>query len=333
MAHVDRYWMITNRERNGNGLSGDEGPLSFWSAPASADLAKDLRVWTERTERQFVQQLTAVADGFPRVTDAADHERQQHVSLFVHGFNNSWLDAVRRYGQIARDLFFGNAGLGLCVLFTWPSDGLKVGYYPDRLDARRTADDLAAVLTLLYAEMESRQDATLTSGRQRCKAKTSVIAHSMGNFVVQRALQHVWTRKNRPLLMSLINQLLMVAADVDNDLFSSGEDVKDGDGEGLANLTYRITALYTGLDSTLGLSAGFKHFGKRRLGRSGLDRGAAPPDNVWSIDCSHFLQGKKNIHSAYFDDQPVQSLMRDLLRGLDRRVLVAAHGLGEVWPQ
>jgi hypothetical protein len=78
----------------------------------------------------------------------------------------------------------------------------------------------------------------------------------------------VWTRKNRPLLVSLLQEVLMVAADVDNDLFRNGENVTHGDGEGLSNLSYRITALYTGRDNVLGASAGLKHFGKRRLGRS-----------------------------------------------------------------
>jgi esterase/lipase superfamily enzyme len=91
----------------------------------------------------------------------------------------------------------------------------------------------------------------------------------MGNYVVENAMNVAWTRKNRPLLMSLINQFVMVAADVDNDLFRSGDTVQHGDSEGIANLTYRVTAIYSGKDSVLGASAGLKHFGKRRLGRSG----------------------------------------------------------------
>jgi hypothetical protein len=62
----------------------------------------------------------------------------------------------------------------------------------------------------------------------------------------------------------------MVAGDVDNDLFRHGENVTHGDGEGISNLSYRITALYSGRDNALGASAGLKHFGKRRLGRAGL---------------------------------------------------------------
>jgi esterase/lipase superfamily enzyme len=158
-----------------------------------------------------------------------------------------------------------------------------------------------------------------------------MVAHSMGNYVLQKAAQVAWTRKNQPLLVSLLNQLLMVAADVDNDLFKSGETVDKSDGDALANLTYRITALYTGLDQVLGLSAGLKHFGKRRLGRSGLDLSVAEPDNVWEVDCTPFFQadhvGGFDAHGAYFDEPQTLDLMRQVLRGVDRSILTAGKGL------
>lgn len=43
--------------------------------------------------------------------------------------------------------------------------------------------------------------------------------------------------------MSLLNQLVMVAADVDNDLFACGESIDKSDGDAISNLTYRVTAL------------------------------------------------------------------------------------------
>lgn len=94
------------------------------------------------------------------------------------------------------------------------------------------------------------------------------------------------------------------------------------DGDGIANLTYRVTSLYTGLDSVLGVSAGLKHFGKRRLGRSGLDDPTDVADNVWDIDCSRLLAGADNVHSAYFETPSTQRLMKQLLKGVDRRVLI-----------
>jgi hypothetical protein len=124
-----------------------------------------------------------------------------------------------------------------------------------------------------------------------------------------------------------MQEVIMVAADVDNDLFKSGENVASGDGEGLANLSYRITALYTGRDNVLGASAGLKHFGKRRLGRAGLDRTYPVPDNVWDIDCTTLLDPKVNgidIHGEYFNpaEKSIYSLLRGILEGNDRSILI-----------
>src|SRR5436305_446291 len=85
--------------------------------------------------------------------------------------------------------------------------------------------------------------ASVSDDKKACRAKISIIAHSMGNYVLQEAMNVAWERQNKPLLVSLVNQLVMVAADVDNDLFKTGEKVGNADGEGIANLTYRISAL------------------------------------------------------------------------------------------
>jgi hypothetical protein len=53
-----------------------------------------------------------------------------------------------------------------------------------------------------------------------------------------------------------------------------------------------------------------------------------PPqtDNVWDIDCSHFFaDDESDIHGAYFKlDQyaAIKTLIREVLRGADRGVLV-----------
>ena len=40
--------------------------------------------------------------------------------------------------------------------------------------------------------------------------------------------------------MSFVNQMLMVAGEVDNNIFDNGNQVGDGDGEGIANPGGRI---------------------------------------------------------------------------------------------
>jgi esterase/lipase superfamily enzyme len=254
--------------------------------------------------------------------DPARQEEQKHLTIFIHGYNNNWDQAVETYRKVQSGLFRGPESLGICILFSWPSDGLYLGYFPDRADSRASAPDLAAVLNELYDWLLVKQVEGATEPKKACRAKLSVIAHSMGNYLLQKAMQYTWSRKNQPLLVALINQLIMVAADVDNDLFKGGETTDKADGDAIANLTYRVTALYTGRDSVLGLSAGLKHFGKRRLGRSGLDGTQQVSDNVWDMDCSSLIpKNAGNAHSAYFDAPKITELMRQILRGVDRKII------------
>lgn len=315
-----KYWMISDRNIDGTTLGRDRAALTFWTS--DRDELDSLRSWRQVREEQFRRLLTGAADRFPVIKDPARQHEQSHVTVFVHGYNNDWKDAVRLYRKVCAQLFEGADALGLCILFNWPSDGMKFGYYPDRLDARACAPDLAEILGQLYDWMVDKQREAADRPARGCYVKTSVVAHSMGNYVLQKAMQLVWTRKNQPLLVSLINQLVMVASDVDNDLFKGGETIDRSDGDAIANLTYRVTALFTGRDPVLGLSAGLKHFGKRRLGRSGLDEPV--PDNVWDVDCSTLISPEAgNIHSAYFDEPDTITLMREVLRGTDRHVLIA----------
>jgi len=316
---MPKYWMITNRNVDAMSLGNHRAEkLSYYTAERGP--IDRFTTWRPRMEKQFRQELTAQADAFPLVPEG-EHERQKHVTLFVHGYNNDWMDAARRYQQISDDLYNGSGGLGLCVLFTWPSNGQTAHYLADRDDARASGPALSKAFNLLYDQAMLMQQKA-ADGTGVCKAKVSVIAHSMGNWVLQNALKYTWERYNKPLLVSLINQCVMVAADVDNDLFAGGEAIGNEGAEGMANLCYRITALYSGRDSVLGMSAGLKHFGKRRLGRSGLDKEVQESDNVWDFDCSTlFKSGEKDIHSAYFWTPRIQTVIKAVLQGFDRGII------------
>lgn len=315
-----RYWMITNRNEEDDGLGKDVSDLSFWTSDGQGAI-DDFSTWTLVAQDRFKKSLIAAADRFPALPDS-DNEDQKHVTLFIHGFNNTWKDAALRYQSICKNLYDGDASLGVCILFTWPSNGSTAAYLPDRSDAESSGPALADVLCAFYDWLLDKQTEAADDPAAACKAKVSIIAHSMGNYVLQKAMQSAWTRNNRPQLVSLINQLLMVAADVDNDLFKNGEVIDDGDGDAIAALSYRVSCLYSGRDSVLGMSAGLKHFGQRRLGRSGLHPDYSPPSNVWEYDCSKFFPPEeKDIHSAYFKYPAVYDLMRQMLRGVDRGVL------------
>lgn len=322
-------WLITNRNQdNADGFGCSFAPLTFWTLDPSA-ATKDIAArsaWKQCGSDEFRASLIAAAQTFPDPLTSST-ESQKHITLFIHGYNNGWADAIHRYNDVATQLFDGPQSMGELISFDWPSKASLMGYLPDRSEARQVADDLTTVLSMLYDWMSGRQIAASADVNQACRAKTSIIAHSMGNYALEYAMNGVWTRKNRPLLVSLMQEVIMIAADVDNDLFRSGENVSHGDGEGLANLSYRITALYTGRDNVLGASAGLKHFGKRRLGRAGLDRTYPLPDNVWDIDCTALLDnsvGGIAIHGEYFQpaETRIYALLRGILEGNDRSILI-----------
>jgi len=328
---MPKYWLISDRNNNGTGQGMNTAGLTYWVSDGG-DLTS-ISSWQKvRTQNAFQKLLAAAADQFPDFPPG-QNEQQSHVTLLVHGFNVSFQSATSFYQKFCDSLFTGQDSLsGLCILYDWPSLGNVLGYEPDRAHARACAQDLTDVLSMLFDYMVGRQNATIKKPANACKAKVSMIAHSMGNYVLQKAMSAAWTRKNQPLLASLLNQLVMVAADVDNDLFDTGAP-DNNDGQAIVNLSYRITALYSGKDSVLGLSAGLKHFGTRRLGRSGLAN--RPPlvdvlpatDNVWDVDCSSFFKQDVNgqaIHGAYFETPETIGLMREILRGIDRGVLEAA---------
>jgi len=317
------FYMITNRNVEGDGLGSKlDTVVRYYECPSDADPAQ-FASWTELKKKEdFIARLRKLAQRFVRIEDdGGDNEDQQHLSMFVHGFNVDWVSAATRYAQIKKDLFDAK-GLGVLVLYTWPSNGSPAGYLPDREDARESAAPVADLLVFLsdYLMEQQRLAAELQDPKKLCKAKLSVIAHSMGNYVMEKALAVGAKRLNSPQLMTLIHQLVMVAADVDNDLFQKDKP-EDSDGSLMANLCYRIGALYTGLDQVLGASAGLKHFGARRLGRSGLANEDKVWNNVFALDVSNLVAGQKNTHSAVFDSPDALALVERILRGVDREHL------------
>ena len=324
---MPKYWMITNRELEHDeddhavGFSGQIGELSYWIADEGR--LDRFASWTPKTKDEFKVALVRAASAFPLIEDPRRNGDQKHVSVFIHGYNNRWDEAAKRYQSIVQRIF-EEEDLGLCILYTWPSNGKPYEYLPDRQEADRCAGQLSEVLNELYDWALEKQVDAATDPADACRAKISILAHSMGNYVLQKAMQYTWTRKNMPLLVSLVTQLLMIAADVDNDLFQCGEVVDQSDGDAIANLCYRVTALYTGRDEVLGMSAGLKQFGKRRLGRSGLDTGVPAPDNVWDVDCTGLIPpNASSDHSAYFDSQKTIALIKQVLRGVDRNVIMS----------
>ena len=196
------------------------------------------------------------------------------VVLFIHGFNESW----EREQGIMQAVMDGFGEQFTLISFSWISEGEVWAYLQDRSRAEHSAPDLLLALQAL--------------------GPVNVIAHSMGNFLLQQAVKY----EHPPVLTErLIDGLAMVAADVPADVLKTSN---------LALLAKRVLVLWCLEDAALGGSS-IIHGGPR-LGMTG-PLGDAPA-NCQSVNCSGILPAQLNpvdLHGEYFKVPKVYELMAE----------------------
>lgn len=121
------------------------------------------------------------------------------VTLFVHGYNTSFPEAVFRHAQIAHDYELK----GTQIQFSWPSSGVPSGYLYDR-DSVLAARD---TLSKLIVDLASDQPGQLT-----------IVGHSMGGFLVMEALRQLGLTAEAGTLARL-NRVILISPDVDEAAF------------------------------------------------------------------------------------------------------------------
>ena len=120
---------------------------------------------------------------------------RERPTLFVHGFNTSFDDAVLRAAQIGYDVGL-NQGIGL---FSWPSRRSILKYSADAAAADASAEHLAKFIVGFIGSSEHQS--------------VNIIAHSMGCRCVLGALDYL-SQTDMPSLQK-VNQIILAAADVD----------------------------------------------------------------------------------------------------------------------
>jgi esterase/lipase superfamily enzyme len=118
--------------------------------------------------------------------------------VFVHGYNVSFDNAIRRAGQLAYDLAFD----GPVFAFSWPSAERLLSYVGDRESAQLSADALREFIETVVAETKAR--------------RIHIIAHSMGNVALIEAL---FTLAPETLAKLNIGEMVLASPDLDPDLF------------------------------------------------------------------------------------------------------------------
>lgn len=231
------------------------------------------------------------------------------VVVYVHGFNVSWESAVGSalalQCMLNRDDVGDPAQKATVVLFTWPSDGLAlpfVSYKSDRSEAQGSGYAFARGLLKLRDYLAALAD---RAGGERCPQDLHLLTHSMGNYVLQNALQRMRDFTPGTALPRLFENVFLCAADVDADVLEPGKPMGD-----LHELTRAVTVYHNKSDVALHVSD-YTKGNPDRLGSYGASRGTQLPDKVHQVDCSAVVAGLVE-HSYYLsghvNDDVVQSI-------------------------
>jgi esterase/lipase superfamily enzyme len=250
---------------------------SIWRLEFREDPVKHVTVLSLEDERE--------ADFLTQIGKRSSQSAARQMLVFVHGFNEAFDAAIKRTAQIAYDLAFD----GPAIAFSWPSQGrlTPLDYTKDE----RNADVSAAALSAFLMRLRGASD----------RVTIHVIAHSMGNRVLTRALESASaTFENGAKLKDLV----LMAPDVDAALF------RQAAGR-IAATAERVTLYASSQD--LALKAAHRVSGYTRAGEGGADVLVVPGiDTVdaSSVETSAFGLG----HSYYADNSTILSDVFGLIR-------------------
>lgn len=217
----------------------------------------------------------------------SDEGTNKDAVVFVHGFNVTFDDAVKRTAQVAYDIGFKGAP----IAFSWPSDGSLAQYMSDREDVTWSINHIEQFLT----------DVVDKAGAK----KIHLIAHSMGNQGLIGALYRI-ALKNRNHKKVLFENIILAAPDFDAQLF------KQQIAPEVVALTKNWTIYSSDNDAALDVSSNVnsaKRLGQPVTAISGINVIDATGIEVtpWSVP---------EFHSYYATKQVVVDDIIDTIKGI-----------------
>ncbi|MFN7180228.1 alpha/beta hydrolase [Hyphomonas sp.] len=218
--------------------------------------------------------------------EALANRGSESALLFVHGFNTPFDDALIRSAQLSVDLSRrGIFDVGVPVLFSWPSAGrVSLGdYRGDQDRSLAAAPYLEEFLDVLTGNAQIR--------------RINIVAHSMGNRILTEALESYASdyleRKSRG---DIEFRIILVAADVDRDIFEATTGILD-------NLQANITIYTSDADRALHVSRVVNN--KLRLGDTNGDKPFIRANPYYqTVDATGIATELFGLGHNYYSDNP-----------------------------
>lgn len=243
--------------------------------------------------------------------------QQRDTIILVHGYNVTFSEALSDSAKFidccktASD----NSYEPNIIVYSWPSDGKLLKYVSDRRDAALSAIGLARAFLKYYNFLLQQRQ----SSSPMCKRKVHLICHSMGNYLLRNALQEL-LKLNEHRVIKLFDEILLIAADEDNDTFDFDFKLLP-----LSGMSSRISVYFNKNDLALDASHDVKG-NMTRLGKSGPLHTITVPPSIEPVDVTsvvHDLIGHDYHLKPY--GAKVQADIVQILMGVPSEVITGRH--------
>lgn len=219
----------------------------------------------------------------------------RNILFYIHGYSNLPEDVFKKTESLQKMFDTKTSKEVLVVPFIWPCDndlgGLK-DYYDDKIAADRSATSLTNALNDFIKWGKEKENEEVP-----CLKRINILAHSMGNRVLRRAL-YEWKKYYLPQGIPLISRnTFLVAGDIENESLEIGKE-----GESISDFSRNVVVYFSNDDLALrgskiaNLPAGIA---SKRLGHTGPENIEKCKKNIYSIDCddinSEYSEGKNRL--------------------------------------
>jgi esterase/lipase superfamily enzyme len=235
------------------------------------------------------------------------------VLFFIHGFNTD-LNGVRSAFRILNERYVKNqkSPIGHLVIFTWPGQKppIPYHYFDDKKDAIRSGEAFARAMEKVIHFFRE----FLTNAKNEpCNRNIHFMIHSMGHRIVKHMMLELKMR--RTPLPDLFKEIILMAADIEYDIFEQGDPFSS-----LIDLGKRIHVYFHHNDKVLDISKFTKNF-SNRLGRYGRKRIDPLMVDIFDADVSTIREDLGDVkddllnHLYYYTSSAVVDDVINILNG------------------
>lgn len=242
------------------------------------------------------------------------------VLIFIHGYAYDFDDELKAITHLKKLFIDNRASPVEHILFvSWPASSsiVPLTYFDDKASSINSGSSL---VRLFYFYTQFLKDIFSNRDLAPCNQRIHLMAHSMGNRVLQSMLYSL----KKENILRVIDQVLLLNSDVTYKVFEDSEDSFNK----LPLLASRVSIYLNRKDTILGISQFTKNILTPRLGKNGPGDIERFKDIVSVIDCTFVKDDvlssfKYEIgnHWGYLSSSMVQNDIFQNLYGIDRNLI------------